>query len=215
MPTKASAHSFSRNGASSTARPPNPDLLFPTARNTEVHRRHLLVLLTSLSMMAGAAAQAPSVQAKTAPTKAVVSVAKPRWNVLSPAQKEALGPLQSQWDGFDAERKRKWLEMAARYPQLSPEGKQRFHERMPGYASLTAAQRATARDNFRRAYELPLEQRQSVVEQYTQLPEDKKQALAAQAKKPAEPTRRPSRTTRDLGKDSSRDDGKSPSRSAD
>lgn len=180
-----------------------------------MHRRRALVLLAAVSIAAGAWAQVPPAPLKAAPAKTPVSTAKPRWVELTPIQKEALGPLQPQWDTLDSERKRKWLEVASRYPQLSPEGKQRFHERMPGFASLTPAQRETARANFRKAYELPLEQRQSVVEQFTQLPDDRKQALAAQAKKPAEPPRRPTRTAREVAKEASTDDGKSPSRSAD
>ena len=170
----------------------------------------LLALLLPMTTIAQTPAKTP-----VAPQKAPAPAAKPRWHELTPMQQEALGPLQPQWDTLDTDRKRKWVELSARFPQLSPEGKQHFHERLPGYASLTPAQRETARANFRKAYELPLEQRQSVVEQYKQLPEEKKQALAAQAKKPAEPPRRPTRTTREVTKDISRDDGKSASRSAD
>ena len=180
-----------------------------------MNRRHLVALLTALPMAAVVFAQVPPAHPAVSPARTPVSTAKPRWIELTPIQKEALGPLQPQWDTLDAERKKKWLEVASRYPQLSPEGKQRFHERMPGFANLTPAQREIARANFRKAYELSLEQRQSVVEQYTQLPDDKKQALAAQAKKPAEPPRRPTRNPRELARDVSHDDGKSPSRSAD
>lgn len=125
---------------------------------------------------------------------------KPSWAELSDQQKEALGPLQSQWDTFGSERKRKWLAMATRYPQLSPEGKQRFHERIPGYAKLTPGERETARNNFRKAYELPLEQRQSAVEQYKQLPEEEKKAIAAKPKKPTEPPRRVEKTSKQPAK---------------
>jgi hypothetical protein len=169
----------------------------------------LLTALTAAVLLAGiSAAQAPAAPAKGVSKAQSV---KPRWNELTPMQQEALGPLQDQWDTFDSDRKRKWIEVASRYPNLSPEGKQRFHERMPTLAGMTPAQRATARDNFRKAYELPFDQRQSVVEQYKQLPDDKKQELATQPKpRPAEPPRRPIRSPSDSSKESSRKDGSQP-----
>lgn len=175
--------------------------------------RLLSLVAISFALLAVAAAQAPT--APKAPPKSQAQPIKPRWSDLTPTQQEALRPLQDQWDTFDSDRKRKWLEVASRYPNLSPEGKQRFHERMPTLAGMTPTQRATARDNFRKAYELPLDQRQSMVEQYQQLPEDKKQALATQPKRPAEPPRRPTRSSKESSKDSSRDDSKSSLRSAD
>ena len=49
---------------------------------------------------------------------------RPTWNELTPAQREALAPLSKDWETLDAERKRKWIEVAAKYPNLSPDGKQ-------------------------------------------------------------------------------------------
>ncbi len=158
---------------------------------------HVVLLLVACLLLCGEVwAQTPAATTTPLPPKVVPTAAKPRWIDLNEDQKEALSPLQSQWDTFDAERKRKWLAMAARYPQLSPEGKQRFHERIPDYANLTPAQRETARSNFRKAYELPLEQRQSAVDQYKQLPEEKKQAMANNPKEQTAPPRRPERASR-------------------
>jgi hypothetical protein len=116
----------------------------------------------------------------------------PLWRELSPEQREALGPLASDWDKFDSDRKRKWMEIAAKYPNMSPEGKQRFHERMPQLAKLTPEQRETARQNFQHAYSLPPDQRHAVTQKYQDLPAERKKALAAQAhtKKPATQTAR-------------------------
>jgi hypothetical protein len=128
-----------------------------------------------------------STPAKTAPS---VEVAKPAWKDLSPSQRDALAPLAKEWDGFDRSRKLKWLDVANKYPQLSPEGQKRLQERMVEFVKLTPEQRRTARTNFQRAYELPMEQRQSLVQQYQDLPAEKKQALADKAGKKAEPPRR-------------------------
>jgi hypothetical protein len=67
-----------------------------------------------------------------------------------------------------------------------------MHERMPQLARLTPEQRETTRENFRRAYSLPADQRQALTQRYQDLPDERKQALAAKArvKQPA-PARRP------------------------
>lgn len=106
----------------------------------------------------------------------------PAWNQLTPQQREALGPLAGQWSTIPADVKRKWLEIAEKYPQLSPEGKAKMHARMAEFARLTPEQRRTARENFQRAYELPLESRESAVQQYKALPDDKKKELGERGK---------------------------------
>jgi hypothetical protein len=102
----------------------------------------------------------------------------PNWKQLSPQQREALAPLAGQWATMPADSKRKWIEIADKYPQLSAEGKARMHARMAEFARLTPEQRRTARENFQRAYELPLESRESAMQQYKALPPDKKKELS-------------------------------------
>jgi hypothetical protein len=120
-------------------------------------------------------------------------VAQPSWRELNAEQREALQPLAGDWDKFDSLRKKKWLAIAAKYPNMSAEGKKRLHERMPQLARLTPEQHETARENFQRAYSLPAEQRVALTQRYQELPEDRKRALAAQAptKRPTTPARRP------------------------
>jgi hypothetical protein len=153
-------------------------------------RYRLLWLLPALIAAGAALAQAPAAGSNAGRAR---TVSHPVWPELSADQREALAPLAADWDKFDPDRKQKWLQIAAKYPNMSPEGKQRFHERMPQLAKLTPEQRETTRENFRRAYSLPPDQRQAVTQRYQQLPEDRKRALAAQAraKKPAAPPRRP------------------------
>jgi hypothetical protein len=79
-----------------------------------------------------------------------------------------------------ADSKRKWLEIADKYPQLSPDGKAKMQSRMADFARLSPQQRQTARENFQRAYELPRENRESAVQQYQLLPEEKKKQLTEQ-----------------------------------
>lgn len=126
-------------------------------------RRLLLAGLPALLLTASALAQAPA--------------GGLAWSQLSSQQREALAPLSGQWETIPADGKRKWLEIAARYPQLSPEGKARVQARMAEFARLTPEQRRTTRENFQRAYELPRESRESAVQQYKSLPEEKKKEL--------------------------------------
>lgn len=174
----------------------------------------LACISTLLALLAATAAAQGSTEQKLS-SKAQPQTGKPHWTDLTPMQREALQPLHGQWDKMDLERKRKWLEVASRYPNLSPEGKQRFHERLPMLAGMTPTQRETARDNFRKAYELPFDQRQAVVEQYKQLPEEKKRALATQPKTQSEPPRRVTRSPSSDRKGASSDESGSPARSSD
>lgn len=118
---------------------------------------------------------------------------RPSWNELTPAQRNALSPLAGLWETLETEPKRKWLEVAAKYPKLTPDAQQRVQQRMGEFARLSPEQRTTARENFRRAYELPADERQEKLQRYQELPDDRKRALAEQAarkqalKKPAEP----------------------------
>jgi len=133
-----------------------------------------------------------AVDAGKAAPAAEAPLRTPPWSQLTPEQRDALSPLAGDWDGFDLARKKKWLDIAARYKDLSPEGQQKMHERMPELAKLTPEQRKTARENFKKAYALPPEKRRELTQQFQDLPEEKKRELAEIAhKKPAPAPRRP------------------------
>ncbi len=129
-------------------------------------------------LFAPAQAQPPA----TAKPATPVRVSKPAWNELSPAQKDALAPLAKDWEGFDRDRKLKWLEVAKRYPSLTAEGKQRLHERMGEFARLSPEQKRNVRENFRKAYELPADQRQALIQEYKDLPPERKRELSDKAR---------------------------------
>ncbi len=157
------------------------------------------VAAMTLSVVAFAAlAQAPRPGNAAASTS--TDSVRPLWRDLAPVQREALAPLASRWDTFDADRKQKWLEVAAKYPNLSPDGKLRLHERMSEFAQLTAQQRRTLRENFKKAYELPADQRQAVLQEYKDLPPEALEALREKADKRKEPPRRPTRDLSDRAK---------------
>ncbi len=113
---------------------------------------------------------------------AVPRTSKPAWNELTPAQKEALAPLAQDWNSFDSDRKQKWLTVARRYPQLTPDGQAHLHQRMAEFVKLSPEQRRNVRENFRKAYELPLDQRQALIQEYKDLPPERKRELSDKAK---------------------------------
>lgn len=139
----------------------------------------LLISVTYPSIAQSPAPGSPSSAKKAPATKGV----RPMWNELTPAQRDALAPLAGQWETLGPERKQKWLEVAAGYPKLTPDAQQRVQRRMGEFARLSPEERVTARENFRRAYELPASERQEKLQRYKELPDDKKRALTEQAAK--------------------------------
>jgi len=148
-------------------------------------------VLLGFATVAGSAGTQASEPAKPAAPHAAGKHSGPTWAQLSANQREALSPLAGDWDKFDDTRKKKWLDIAVHYKDLSPDGQQRMHERMPDLAKLTPEQRSMARENFKKAYALPPDQRRALTQQFQDLPEEKKRELAELSKKkPGPPPRR-------------------------
>jgi hypothetical protein len=106
----------------------------------------------------------------------------PQWASLSVAQRQALAPLQRDWNGIDNGRKQKWLEVAARFPTLPAEERTRIQTRMADWARLSPAERASARVQFQETRVLSTEQRQKSWQAYQALPDDERRQLAQRAK---------------------------------
>jgi hypothetical protein len=106
---------------------------------------------------------------------------KPLWRSLTPAQQVALQPLQGEWDQMDGVRKQKWLQLAARFANMSPEERERVHARMREWARLTPEQRELARETYNRTRKITPDQKTATWESYLQLPDDQKKKLAASA----------------------------------
>lgn len=112
---------------------------------------------------------------------------QPKWAQLSPERQAVLKPLVNQWDNLDDARRRNWIALADRYREMSPEEQKRAQSRMAEWARLTPEQRRVARDNFRKAQELPPERKVAEWQEYQSLAptQKKKLAAAADAQKPA------------------------------
>jgi len=106
---------------------------------------------------------------------------RPYWLDLTPPQREALGPLASDWEHLDTQTKKKWVEIANRYPKMKPEEQSRMQERMREWAMLTPEQRRIARDSYERIKAMPPEQRADMLRKYRELPPEKREALASQS----------------------------------
>ena len=114
----------------------------------------------------------PAAQAKT-PGKSAAVKAKaarkksgPAWAELNGEHQAVLEPLKDTWDDLDADRKRKWLGIAKRYPKMKPEAQARVQKRMQLWANLSPEQRRQARENYRAIAKVPPEKRKSLREQW-------------------------------------------------
>ena len=104
-----------------------------------------------------------------------------RWTELTPMQHAALAPLRKDWSAIDADRKRKWLEVAAKFPSMTPDDRSRVQDRMAEWARLSPAERGRARLQFQETRKLSPKDRQERWEAYQSLPAEQRQALASAA----------------------------------
>jgi hypothetical protein len=151
--------------------------LLPTAR--------LLGALVSgaLSVLLLAAPPAAWAQAQRAPAGA--AEVGPRWSELTPAQRVALKPLERDWSSIEADRKRKWMDIAARMPGMPPDQRERVQARMTEWARLSPEQRGQARLRFQESKQVSPSDRQAQWEAYQALPPDRKRQFQARAVPPA------------------------------
>ena len=124
-----------------------------------------------------------------------------RWQALTPAQREALAPLEREWPRIDAPRKQKWITLAARMKTLPPEERARINARMVEWAKLTPAERGQARLRFEEARQSPVPDRSEAWRAYQALPPEQRQQLAARAataaSAPRDAASKPAKTARD------------------
>lgn len=107
------------------------------------------------------------------------------WAALTVQQQIALDPLKRDWQTIDAVRQQKWLDVAARFANLSATEQERVQQRMGEWASMTPEQRSRARLNFQESRQIDAEERQSRWEAYQALPADQRRELARKATAPA------------------------------
>ena len=118
----------------------------------------LVALIVGLAFALPSAAAQSKADARKAP--------RPAWAELTPAQQKVLAPLAPEWDRMDQVRRRKWIEIAERYPGMKPQEQERLQKRMANWVRLTPAQRAAARDKYQALKKLPPDKRREVTAQW-------------------------------------------------
>ncbi|MES2974480.1 MAG: DUF3106 domain-containing protein [Pseudomonadota bacterium] len=151
-----------------------------------------LAIIALLALGAcGAWAQAP--QGASAPAKAASaarpaakvttpSLSSPAWHELTPAQQQALKPLQANWATLTTAHKRKWIALSQTYPSMPAPEQARLHSRMTEWAALSPRQRAEARLNFAESQQHSPDEKKAKWQAYQALSPEEKQKLAAGAK---------------------------------
>ena len=139
-----------------------------------------------LSLVLGGVGVALAQTPLVAPAAPVASVgARPeggvRWHSLTPAQRQALGPLEHEWPTIEPVRKQKWLTIAARFNSLPPEERARISQRMTEWAHLSPTERGEARLRYQEARQVPASDRSARWEAYQKLGPDEKRQFAARA----------------------------------
>lgn len=103
------------------------------------------------------------------------------WATLTPGQQAALAPLKRDWQSIDAARQQKWLEVAARFPSMPADERERVQARMSEWARLSPEERGRARLQFQEARQLSPQERQVQWEAYQALTPEQRSALASRA----------------------------------
>lgn len=125
-----------------------------------------------------------SAVAQSAPVAAPALVAAApniAWKTLTPAQKEALAPLQGTWEGMAEGQQRKWIALSQNFSAMSVADREKLHGRMAEWAALKPKERQQARLNFAETKKMPASERASNWETYQALSAEEKEALAKKA----------------------------------
>ncbi len=155
-------------------------------------------LATTLALILGVAclvpasrsfAQQPSAAVRAVPVAAAGEQGT-RWSELQPAEKMALKPLEREWSTIDVRSKRKWQELAVRFPKLKPEEQARVQERMTSWAKLSTRERTEARMHFQEAKQLPAQDRKARWDAYQALSPEQRKQLADRAAPAADAPRK-------------------------
>lgn len=158
----------------------------------------LCVLLAAGALAASATAGQPGGEhARRPPPSAAapLRVGSASWQELTPAQRSALAPLEHDWPTMDSDGKAKWLKIAARFPRMSPDERQRIQARMSEWARMSPKERGEARLRYQELRQMSPAERQALWERYQALPPDQRRQLAAHAQPASAAARRaPART---------------------
>lgn len=109
---------------------------------------------------------------------------QPGWMALTPEQKTILAPLQKEWGEMDAFRRKKWIGIAQRFPEMTPLEQASMQRNMREWARLAPEERKLAREKYKSLKRISPEERQVVKqkwEEYSTLTEEEKERLRSKA----------------------------------
>ena len=88
------------------------------------------------------------------------SAAAPSWRSLTPTQREALAPMDGQWDILPEIQRKRLLETAKHYPKMTPEQKQRYHDRLEKWSQAHPRTARNRAETYRAFNKLPAKERE-------------------------------------------------------
>ncbi|MSQ65061.1 MAG: DUF3106 domain-containing protein [Limnohabitans sp.] len=139
----------------------------------------MLLAACGYTSLCAAQTKAQSPQAAEATAKAAQpGELGPRWSELSAEQHSILQSLQNLWPALEENSKRKWLAIAKKFPDLSPQAQAMAQERMREWAALTPAQRYQARLHFAQSQKFSPDEKIAKWEAYQSLNDEQKNKLS-------------------------------------
>jgi hypothetical protein len=111
---------------------------------------------------------------------------QPGWTALTPEQKTILAPLEKEWGQMDAFRRKQWLGIAQRYPEMTHLEQASMQRNMREWVRLAPEERKLAREKYKSLKRISPEERQLVKqrwEEYSTLTEEEKERLRSKAPK--------------------------------
>lgn len=111
---------------------------------------------------------------------------QPGWTALTPEQKTILAPLEKEWGQMDAFRRKKWIGIAQRFPDMTALEQASMQRNMREWARLAPEERKTAREKYKSLKRISPEERQVVKqkwEEYSTLTDEEKERLRNKAPK--------------------------------
>jgi hypothetical protein len=118
---------------------------------------------------------------------APLAILVPDWAELPTDTQQILSPLGPEWNQLEPASRRKWLQVADRYPKMGKEEQARVQRRMKDWAKLTPAQRKAAREKYRNVRQATPEQREALKKmwsEYQSLPDEEKNRLKQSGSRP-------------------------------
>ena len=115
---------------------------------------------------------------------APVAPVRPAWTELTKAQQQALLPLSTRWSEISEAQRRKWIALSQNFDRLLPDEREKLHNRMTDWASLSVQQRNQARLNFAATNKLAPDDKKAQWEAYQALSPEEREKLATGARPP-------------------------------